>query len=200
MHANQHTTRTNAIDRRWWHGTAVNRIEIEIKLNRDRAWLLETLSEMDDDAMDAPRTVSEHDPDKTWSFADHFVHTTLIERNWNEMFRRHLGGDQGLPPRLRPDGERQSMEEIMAGIHAWTEEWAEENRGKSFDELVRIGLAVRSDTLKLLADLTDEQLESKIPGAPWADGTVGGIMAANADHGRTHFRWAKEGTAGQGVS
>ena len=35
---------------------------------------------------------------------------------------------------------------------------------------------------------------SVIPGAPWADGTVGGIMAANADHGRRHFTWAKEGT------
>ena len=46
----------------------------------------------------------------------------------------------------------------------------------------------------LLAELTDDQLDSKIPGAPWADGTVGGIMAANADHGRTHFKWAKEGT------
>ena len=174
----------------------MNRMEIEIKLNRDRAWLVETLSQMNDEELYAPRTVSEHDPTKTWSFADHFVHTTLIERNWNAMFRRHLAGDQGLAPRLRPDGERQSMEEIMAGIHAWTEEWADANRGKPLDELVRIGLEVRSDTLKLLAELSDEELASKIPGAPWADGTVGGIMAANADHGRTHFRWAKEGTAG----
>ena len=174
----------------------MNRIEIEIKLNRDRSWLLETLSQMSDDELYAPRTVSEHDPEKTWCFADHFVHTTLIERNWNAMFRRHLAGEEGMSTRLRPDGERQSMEEVMAGIHAWTEEWAEENRGKPLDELVRIGLAVRSDTLSLLAELSDEQLASKIPGAPWADGTVGGIMAANADHGRTHYRWAKEGTAG----
>jgi hypothetical protein len=86
------------------------------------------------------------------------------------------------------------MEEIMASVHAWTEEWAEENRGKPFDELVCIGLTVRADTLKLLSELTDEQLDSKIPGAPWADGTVGGIMAANADHGRTHYKWATDGT------
>lgn len=69
------------------------------------------------------------------------------------------------------------------------------NRGKPLPELVRIGLAVRTETLELLAELTDEQLASKIPGAPWADGTVGGIMAANADHGRMHFNWAKEGTS-----
>ena len=173
----------------------MNRIEIEVKLNRDRAWLLETLSQMSEDDLYKPRTPSEHDPDKTWSYADHFVHTTLIEKNWNEMFRRHLGGDAGMAARVKRDGTPQTREEVMAGIHKWTEAWADENRDKPLDDLVRVGLDVRSDTLKLLASLSDDELESKIPGAPWADGTVGGIMAANADHGRTHFRWAKEGTA-----
>lgn len=126
------------------------------------------------------------------SYADHFIHTTLIERQWNEMFRRHLAGERGLEPRRREDGSPQSMEEIMAGIHAWTEEWKAEHAGTPFSELVRIGLATRADTLALLAELTDEQLASTIHGAPWADGTVGGIMAANADHGRMHFAWAKE--------
>jgi hypothetical protein len=170
----------------------VNRAEIEIKLNRDRAWLLETLSAMSEDELHQPRTFSEHDPDGRWSFADHFIHTTLIERNWNDMFRRHLGGDRGMERRVNADGTPQSMEQIMAGIHAWTEEWCKEHQGKPFDELVRIGLETRAETLAYLATLTQEQLDSKIPGAPWADGTVGGIMAANADHGRMHFKYAKD--------
>ena len=57
---------------------------------------------------------------------------------------------------------------------------------------MRIGQAVRADTVALLAELSDDDLASKIPGAPWSDGTVGGIMAANADHGRMHYGWAKE--------
>ncbi len=171
----------------------MNRIEIEVKLNRDRAWLLETLSEMSEEELTRPRTPSEHDPEKTWSYADHFVHTTLIERNWNEMFRRHVKGNPGMPARLNSDGTPQSRETVMAWLHGWTEAWADEHRGKPLDELVRIGLAVRADTLSLLSELTDEQLGSKIPGTPWADSTVGGIMAANADHGRMHFNWAKEG-------
>jgi hypothetical protein len=170
----------------------MDRIEIEIKLNRDRAWLLERLGAMSDDELTAPRTFSEHDAESRWSFADHFVHTTLIEQNWNAMFRRHVSGEQGLEDRLRGDGSRQSMEEIMASIHSWTEEWKAEHSGKPFVELVRIGQAVRADTLALLAELSDDDLASKIPGAPWADGTVGGIMAANADHGRMHFAWATE--------
>jgi hypothetical protein len=82
----------------------------------------------------------------------------------------------------------------MAGIHTWTEDWAEKHRGKSLEELVKVGLETRAETLKLLCELSQEQLDSKIPGAPWADGTVGSIMAANADHGRMHFKWAKEGS------
>jgi hypothetical protein len=170
----------------------MDRIEIEIKLNRDRAWLLEKLGAMSTEELAAPRTFSEHDPESRWSYADHFVHTTLIERNWNAMFRRHISGDQGLEPRLRGDGSPQSMDEIMASIHGWTEEWKAEHSGKPFIELVRIGQEVRADTVALLAELTDEDLTSKIPGAPWSDGTVGGIMAANADHGRMHYGWAEE--------
>ena len=170
----------------------MNRIEIEITLNRDRSWLLEKLAAMSDDELRAPRTFSEHDPDSRWSHLDHFVHTSLIERNWNAMFRRHLQGERGVERRVRDDGTPLSMDEIMAGIHAWTEEWKREHAGKPLDELVRIGLAIRAETLALLAELSDDDLASKIPGAPWADGTVGGIMAANADHGRMHWAWATE--------
>ena len=172
----------------------MNRIEIETKLNTDRAWLLERLSAMTEEELYAPRTPSEHDPEKTWSFADHFIHTTLIERNFNDMFRRHITGEQGMTLGRNKDGSQQSREEIMAGVHLWTEKWAEEQRGKPLDELVRIGAETRAETLKLLSELTQEQLDSKIPGAPWADGTVGGVMAVNADHGRMHFNYAKEGT------
>jgi len=172
----------------------MNRIEIEAKLNKDRAWLLETLAGMSQAELNAPRTPSEHDPAKTWSYADHFIHTTLIERNWNDMFRRHLSGQAGMAPRVNQDGSPQSRDEVMAWVHNWTEEWAEKHRGKPLDELVRVGAETRAQTLALLCELTQEQLDSKIPGAPWADGTVGGIMAANADHGRMHFKWASEGT------
>ncbi|WP_322795876.1 DinB family protein, partial [Tepidiforma sp.] len=103
-----------------------------------------------------------------------------------------------LPRRTNPDGTPQSREQVMAGIHRWTEEWAREHRGKPLAELARIGLETRAETLALLASLTEEQLASKIPGAPWADGTVGGILAANADHAAMHFRWAQEGAGPQG--
>ena len=33
----------------------------------------------------------------------------------------------------------------------------------------------------------------KLPGAPWADGTIGGVLAVNGDHGRMHWSWVREG-------
>jgi hypothetical protein len=65
----------------------MNRIDIEIELHRGRADALEWIASIDEDERRKPRTQSEHDPDSWWSDADHFIHTTLIERNFNEMIR-----------------------------------------------------------------------------------------------------------------
>ena len=177
----------------------VNRIEIEIKLHNGRVDALETVAAMGNDELYAPRTRSEHDEQSWWSFADHFVHTTLIERDFNAIIRRHIGGKQGMNPALvdSSGSALRSREEIMAWVHQFTESWKTEQQGKPLDELVRVGLAVRSDTLMLLSELTDEQLLSVIPGAPWADGTVGGIMSVHADHWWMHKKWASAGTGPQ---
>ena len=92
----------------------MNRTEIEIKLSKDRAWILERLLQMSEDELYAARTRSEHDPEKFWSYADHFVHTTLIERDWNAMFRRHINGEQGMTTEFR--GEPGSPPPDMATI------------------------------------------------------------------------------------
>ena len=175
----------------------MHRIEIETTLNEGRATVLKALSEMSVEDLNRPRTASDHDPEKTWSYADHFIHTTLIEENWNSMFRRHIEGKPGMARSLTVDLTEESRAKLMAGIHLWTEAWADQHRGKSLCDLAAVGLAVRADTLKLLSELTDEQLASTIPGAPWADGTVGGIMARNAGHAEMHFDYAKDGLLGQ---
>jgi hypothetical protein len=172
----------------------MNRIEIEIELNRGRADALEWISSLDEEELRAPRTRSEHDPDSWWSAADHFVHTTLIERNFNEMVRRHLRGEQGMDTAMVDESGNalRPLEDLMAYVHAFTESWKVEQEGKPLDELVRIGQATRADTLKLLSELTDEQLASKIPGAPWSDGTVGGVLSIHSSHARLHRHWTEE--------
>lgn len=174
----------------------MNRIEIEIELNRGRADQLEWVSSLTEEQLAEPRTRSEHDPDSWWTNADHFIHTTLIEKNFNEMIRRHVRGEQGMDTAMVDESGKalRPAEDLMAYVHAFTERWKVENSGKPLDELVKIGLEVRRDTLALLNELTDEQLLSKIPGAPWADGTVGGVMAIHGQHHKMHRHWAEAGT------
>ncbi|MDY7100850.1 MAG: DinB family protein [Actinomycetota bacterium] len=175
----------------------VDRIEIELRLNRTRTSCIEHLRTLSEDELHAPRTRSEHDPSLWWSEADHFVHTTLIERNFNDMIRRHLAGEvamAGSPVQLDDDLKpATSWDEIMKAVNRFTEEWAVEHRGKPLDELVRLGAQVRGETLQLLSELTDEQLADRIPSAPWANGVVGGILAANADHAEIHHGWGVNG-------
>jgi len=192
----------------------VNRSEIEIKLNSDRVWLLEQYAAMSDEDRSRPITTSKHNAGAQWSAKDHLVHLSGIERAFNRMVRRHLEGDPnpvGLS--ARPDGSaptREEMmrvlketteealrkrEEIMARVHAMNEEWVAKHRDKNFNEVVALGQKVRGETLELLATLTDDQLQQQLPGAPWGDGTIGGVMAINGDHGRRHYDSVAAGLA-----
>ncbi len=171
----------------------MRRIDIETKLHRDRAWLLDAYAAVSDDRLRRGLTPSEHDPSNLWSALDHLAHLSLIERNFAAMVRRHIGGHPN-PVGLSTDatGGARSLDEIMRTVHAMTEEWQLEHARKSLADVVALGQASRAITLELLGELTDEQLDERLPGAPWADGSIGGVLAANADHGRMHWKWVTD--------
>lgn len=174
----------------------MDRTEIEIALNRDRAWLIETFAALSEADVTRPATRSEHDPASMWSAKDHLAHLAGIEKNFNAMIRRHLAGD-AHPVGLREnaDGTPRTMEQVMVIVHEMTEAWTVEHREKPLGAVVALGQRIRAETLALLGELTDDQLAEKLPGAPWADGTVGGVLATNAGHGRMHWQWVKDGWA-----
>ena len=171
----------------------MRRIEIETKLNRDRAWLLDTYAALSEEELHSGLTPSEHDPSNLWSALDHLAHLALIENNFAAMVRRHVAGETN-PVGLATDrdGKPRTRTDIMIAVHAMTEEWQRAHAGKSLSEVVALGQNARAVTLTLLAELTDEQLGEVLPGAPWADGTIGGVLAANADHGRMHWKWVTD--------
>jgi hypothetical protein len=49
--------------------------------------------------------------------------------------------------------------------------------------------------LTLLEQLTDEELERPLKGAPWADGTIGGVLITSGYHQRQHVDWVRDGLA-----
>ena len=175
----------------------MNRIEIEIKLNKDRAWLLDAFEKMPAADLTRGATQSEHDPSSMWTPKDHLAHLAGIEKNFVRMVRRYLAGEKhpvGL--RENPDGTPRTMDQIMAGVHEMTESWIIEHRNRSLTEAVALRQAARAETLALIAELSDEQLREKLPGAPWGDGTIGSVLSINADHGRMHWKWLTDGLAG----
>ena len=176
----------------------MNRTEIEIKLNRDRAWLLDTFAALSEDDLTRGITKSRHAPEALWSAKDHLSHLIGIEVAFNRIIKRHVEGHPNpIAIGTAPDGTRRSQEEIMTLVHEMNEHWVNEHKNKSFGEIIALGQNVRSETLALLASLSDEQLTEKILGAPWGDATVGGIMAINGDHARQHYGWVSEGLAGK---
>jgi hypothetical protein len=167
----------------------MNRLEIEAKLNRNRAAMLEVCAALGPEQAGRGLTPSRHDSAVLWSAKDHLVHLTGIEKLFNAMIRRHLEGDP-KPVKLptAEDGSPLTREQMMPAVHAMNDGWIAEHRDKSLSEVVALGQKIRAETLELLASLTDEQLEEKIPGAVWGDGSIGGTLSINADHSHQHER------------
>jgi hypothetical protein len=179
----------------------MNRIEVEAKLGRDRAKLIELFESLGDADLARDATPSEHESSGAWNAKDHLAHLAGIEKSFNRMIRRHLEGDaEPVALRADADGKPRSREQVMAAVHESNEEWVARHRTLSLSETVAAGQQVRSETLALLAELSDEQLLEKLPGAPWADGTIGGVLAVNGDHGRVHWSWLHEGLAAQAAT
>lgn len=172
----------------------MTRIEIETILHGDRAGLLERVAAMPVEALTRGATASAHDPASMWSALDHLAHLAAIERNFNAMIRGHLSGDGRAVSIMRSaSGERRSMEQIMAAVNKMNEDEVARHRGKPLADVLAIGQAARAETLALMAELSDEQLAQKVPDAPWADGTIGGIISVNGMHGRMHWAAVQAG-------
>ena len=118
---------------------------------------------------------------------DHVAHLALVERDFAAMMKRHFAGKPNPVGLLQNDlGQPRTRVEIMVIVNAVTEEWQVAHRDDTISEVVALTAAARGATLQLIAELSDSQFEEKLPGAPWDDGTVAGVLGANSDHGRRH--------------
>lgn len=162
------------------------------KLAKERARLEEHYRGLSSEDLTCACTQSEAEDGAPWSAKDHVAHLAMIERAFQAMIRRHLEGTEN-PVGLNFSGA--SREEVIARVHKGNEDNVNEHKGDDLDTLFADLDAARADTLKLLDELTDEQLASPLPGAPWADGTIGGVLVTNAYHAIQHWQWVEEGLA-----
>jgi hypothetical protein len=173
----------------------VNRLQTEIELNRDRAWVLEQWTSLSPSELEESCTVSEADPEFWWTPKDHFCHLISVEKNFRKMVASFLSGaddalDAAVPDRPRDGGGRGMQQYVAVG----NDGWVRKHRDKSMDDLIRFGEQTRAQTFELMATIDDDQFELEIPGAPWGGGTVGAMLTHPVGvHGKLHWTWVTEG-------
>ena len=169
------------------------REDILRRLERERGVLVERYRQFSEAELEKACTESEADDGAPWRAKDHLAHLAMIERNFQAMVHRTLKGSDSPVGLFTGTSSR---EEAIARVHTMNERNVEEKRDASFEELLADLDRARADTLALVETLTDEQLTTPIKGAPWGDGTIGGVLQTNAYHERQHLAWVEEGLSG----
>ena len=165
------------------------RDEILSRLDKERGRLVERYRALAADDLTTPCTESEVDGADAWCAKDHLAHLAMIERAFQGMVRRTIDGS-GDPVGLDFKAGREA---VIARVHQGNQDNVEEHRGDDLDTLLADLDAARTDTLALLASLSDEQIALPVKGAPWGDGTVGGVLQTLGYHERQHWTWVDEG-------
>lgn len=165
------------------------------KLKSERDRLIEryrnlTLLELETDV-----TESESEEGSFWSPKDHLAHLCHIEGAFRQMVRDTLDGKEN-PTKLTSDGsEKRDRSSVIARVHRRNEKQVNLRRGEDLASLFVDLEAARNETIALVQSLTDEQLANRVPGAPWGDGSIGGVLITNGYHEAQHLAWVEEGLA-----
>jgi len=167
-----------------------HRAEIEAELERALAELESGVRALTPTDLVRPCTDSETPGAPAWSAKDHVAHLIRIERAFLGIATRATGGD---PDPISFSSLGADQDAIRAAIHRENQRHVEELSSRSLDRLLDELRAARADTLAFLAAQDDAVLASPIPGSPWGDGTIGGVLGRNADHQRNHMRLFQEG-------
>jgi len=160
-------------------------------LEEAREELLASYQKFTPEELERSCTASEVPDGNPWSPKDHLAHLTLIERAFQSMIRRTLRGSED-PVGFSRTGAT-SREELLAWVHQNNQTYVDAHHNDLMETLLADLAQARQDTLALLGQLTDEQLSLPLPGAPWDDGTVGGILITNGRHEHLHLSWLHEG-------
>ncbi|HXU24072.1 MAG TPA: DinB family protein [Tepidiformaceae bacterium] len=174
----------------------MERWEIEARLNRSRASLLETYAAMSAAERSRPATNSALNAEVEWTAGDHFLHIIDPEQQIVEAIRRQVAGEEfPYPVLFDAEGNRLSSDVFLPIIHARNDTWLADHHDLTFDQIVALGAEVRARVLKLLSELTVEQLAEPLRNMPWSvfAANIGELFMLVAQHGESHYSQAIKG-------
>ena len=166
------------------------RSEIQSELEQALAELEADARSLSPEQLDRKCTESEVPGGAPWSPKDHVAHLVRIERAFLSYARRTADGD-AEPIGFSRMGSNQ--DEVRAAIHLANQRHVEDVAARSLDERFAELREARADTLAFIDAHDDETLARRVPGSPWGDGTIGGMLGRNAVHQINHMRAYREG-------
>lgn len=185
----------------------MKRMELEVTLSRERAWVLDAYSSLPPAVLDMPATVDQHDPSVWWTPKDHFAHHARVGLQVALMIRQAVFGDVDVS--TLTDGERFAIadpatmaglstgEDIMVMAHRNTNAWWATLHDMTFDEVIAYGAKSHAGLLTLLASISDAQLEDTVVGL--TKSSISALLATYEGHGHEHFGYSIEGLAERGL-
>ncbi len=153
-------------------------------LAEQRAELEQTFRSFDPELLSTPCTESEDPGGSDWAPIDHLAHLLRIEHAFLAMAKLTIAGDES-PIKIAGS----TWEERIAQVHRDNEAHLETLRPLEVESLLSALSDARGKTIDFITELSEDQLATAIPGAPWGDGTIGGVLMANAGHEHQHLEW-----------
>jgi hypothetical protein len=183
------------------------RTEIQVELERALAELEADARSLTPEQLNRRCTESEVPGGAPWSPKDHVAHLVRIERSVLTYARRTVDGD-AEPIAFSRMGSNQ--DEVRAAIHLANQRHVEDLASRSLDDLfaeLRDARAetlafidahdddARAETLAFIDAHDDQTLARRVPGSPWGDGTIAGMLGRNAAHQANHMQAYRAGLA-----
>jgi DinB superfamily len=171
------------------------RSEILDRLAASQEQVMVYFQGMSPEALERPCTASGVPGESAWRAKDHFAHLAQNERNIQHLLRSTLTGVSRLPGSL----DTMAPEERLAMANQRNQSYVNAHRDDPMETLVADLAAARQETLNLLDQFTDEELDAPMSLSFMGDRTAGDLFAANAQHASAHIGWIEEGRR-QGLS
>ncbi len=157
--------------------------------------------------LERPATASEVPGEAPWRAKEHFAHLVQSERNIQRLLRLALVGDtrdvllrlqypEGMPlpgilgdwDALTPE-EQEQLEMAVANVN---QTHVDAHHDDTLEMLAADYLAARQDTLHLLQQFADDQLDAAVPTVV-GHRTAGDLFAGRAGHATEHMTSIEEG-------
>ncbi len=138
--------------------------------------------------LERPCTASGVPGEAPWRAKDHYAHLTANEQGIQTLLRLSLTGGS-LPGALGT----MSPEERLAWANQRNQTYVNAHRDDSMETLSVHLSAARQETLDLLGQFTDEQLDAPVSSSLVRNMNAGTLFVVNAQHAATHITWIEEG-------